>query len=83
MSQQQQKQRDQAATQAGSQPTPAPQTAVATGHLEEMEADLKKIKKNDQLLQDVIKGMAQNPALSGGDKAALVLIENIKQQSGE
>jgi len=85
MNQQQQQQREQLTPQEGNQqaPSPLPRTAVATGHLEAMTADLEKIKKNEQVLKMAMAGMAKIPALSGGETSARVLIENIKQQSGE
>jgi len=82
MSQQQQRQ-GHTAIQNQSKQAPQPQTEVATGQLEEMTADLEKIKKSDQLLKMAIAGMSQMPALSGGEKSARVLIENIKQEPGE
>jgi len=82
MSQKQQQRREQTPAQAAHPAAPAPQTAVATDHLEDMTADLERIKKNDQLLKMAIAGMTQIPAL-GGEKNSAVFIENIKQQSGE
>lgn len=85
MSWRQQQHMEQSTTQEGNQqaPSPLPENAVATGHLEAMAADLDQIKKKDQLFNLAIAAMAKNPVLSGGEKQARVLIDNIKAVDGQ